>query len=152
MQKVVRRAALARNQTQRKTKRLAEKDRHDEWKQSFLERTRFNRSLIDETKEERLNRRDDWMRGPLAPRRDAGQRMAAFGTVPTSRLNPPKIPVENRRKFINIVVGDRVCLMKGRDKGRIGKVKTVNAETECVEIEGLNIVSSYSPSKLSGIF
>lgn len=142
MQKVARRAVLARNQAKRKARINAEKDRHQEWKLTFQEKTRYNRSLINQAKDERLARREDWMLGPLAPKRDIGERASLYGTVSSQRLQPPKLPKENRRKYLNIVAGDRVCMMKGKDKGKIGAVLNVHEESEHVAVEGVNVVST----------
>ncbi|KAK2763933.1 hypothetical protein FQN54_009552 [Arachnomyces sp. PD_36] len=139
MQKVIRRAALARNQSKRKAKAIASKEAHDELKQIIHERTQKNRSLIEETNAEKQARREDWMRGPLAPKRDAGKRAGVFGTIHPNRMHPPKIPKEKRRKYLNIVRGDRVCVMKGKEKGKIGTVVASNAETEHVTIDGFNM-------------
>jgi large subunit ribosomal protein L24 len=148
MQKVVRRAALARKQSQRKAKLASEKERHELWKARFNEKTQFNRSLLDETKAERLTRREDWMRGPLAPKRDSGTRLGTYGTIPAQRMHLPKVFEEEKRKFINIIPEDRVCLMKGKDKGKIGKVTAVDEESLSVTVEGLNTVSSSATKQL----
>lgn len=67
--------------------------------------------------------------------------MAKFGTSPSYRLNIPKLPKEKRRKHINLLAGDRVCIMKGKDKGKIGYVTNLDPETEHVTIKDLNLVS-----------
>ena len=44
-------------------------------------------------------------------------------------------------KYLNIVAGDRVVLLEGRDKGKIGEiVSTAPRRGECV-VKGLNMVS-----------
>lgn len=143
MQKVVRRAALARNQAKRKARIAADKERHEDLKGAILEKTRYNRSVLDEAKNERLQRREDWMRGPLAPRRHAGERLGTFGTIPSQRIHPPTVPKEQRRKHFNIAEGDRVCILKGRDRGKIGRLVNINKETEHVTVKDLNTVSLF---------
>ena len=81
------------------------------------------------------------MRGPLAPKRDSGSRLGTYGTISAQRMHLPKVYEDEKKKFLNIVLGDRVCLMKGRDKGKIGKVSNVDRESESVTVEGLNMVS-----------
>src|SRR5947207_10555487 len=140
MQKVIRRTALAKGQAKRKARIAAAKDRRQQCKADFRERVALQRNLLDETIEERKNRREDWMRGPLAPRRDVGDRHGVYGTVSSQRLRIPKVQPDQKSKYINIAPGDRVCVVRGRDRGKIGKVLRVDADTESVTIDGLNIV------------
>ncbi|WEW55429.1 hypothetical protein PRK78_000860 [Emydomyces testavorans] len=146
MQKVIRRTVLASNQAQRKAWIEAAKDRHEQIMSIFRERVALQRSLLDEAAEERRNRRDDWMRGPLAPRRDVGDRHGLYGTISSNRLRMPKVLEERRTRYITIAPGDRVCLVRGRDRGRIGKVINVDSESETVTIEGVNIYDVEFPS------
>lgn len=143
MQKVIRRATLARNQAKRKAKTVAEKERRETLAAIIFEKTRYNRGILDDAKNERLARREDWLRGPLAPRRHAGEHLATFGTINASRMHPPKIPKEKRRRYLNMMPHDRVCIMKGRDKGKISLIADVNEETEHVTVKDLNVVSSF---------
>lgn len=80
------------------------------------------------------------MRGPLAPKRDVGERSATYGTISTNRLRMPKVLEDKRTRFQTIAPGDRVCMVKGKDKGKIGKVLNLDPETESVTVEGINIV------------
>ncbi|KAG6986428.1 GTP-binding protein rhoA [Physcia stellaris] len=57
-------------------------------------------------KEHKAARREDWLLGPLAPRRDAGAGAATFGTVPQQLLN---VPEALERKKWGIRKGDRVA-------------------------------------------
>ncbi|KAL1960195.1 hypothetical protein VTO42DRAFT_8738 [Malbranchea cinnamomea] len=139
MQRLARRAALARRQAERKAKAVAEKDRKHEWWANFQEKVAAQRDLLEQEKEERARRREDWLLGPLAPRRDVGEKFGLYGTVPSSRIQPPKVEKAKRRKYVNFAPGDRVCLIKGREKGKIGKVLTVNAEAETLTVDGVNM-------------
>lgn len=80
------------------------------------------------------------MRGPLAPRRDAGPEGKSFGALSPQAMNPPAIPKHLRRRFINVVPGDRVCVMKGRDKGKINEVIRVDSSNETVSVKDTNMV------------
>lgn len=82
------------------------------------------------------------MRGPLAPQRDSGSDKKSFGALNPQAMNPPVIPKHLRRKFVNFAEGDRVCIMKGRDQGRINEVTKVDAENETVTVKDLNMVGS----------
>ncbi|KAL2223339.1 KOW motif domain protein [Thermoascus aurantiacus ATCC 26904] len=149
MQKVIRRTALARAQAQRKAAIAAKERQREEFKSALRERFAFNRMQLDLARKEREQRREDWMRGPLAPKRDSGLDEQAYATLLPQYLHPPKVPQHLRRKYINFAPGDRVCLMKGPDKGKIGEVIKVDPETETVTVQGLNMVDVQVPDWLS---
>jgi large subunit ribosomal protein L24 len=140
MQRVIRRTALARNQAQRKARIAAKKEQREEWKEALRQRFAQERLRLDAERNERTRRRDDWMRGPLAPKRDSGPEANYYGALPPHALQPPKVPVHLRRKYINIAAGDRVCLMKGPDKGKISEVIKVDPETETLSVKDYNMV------------
>lgn len=142
MQKVIRRTALARNQAQRKAKIAAKKEQREDFKESLRQRFAQERLRLDAEREERLRRREDWLRGPLAPKRDSGAIASYYGALTPQALQPPKVPAHLRRKYINIAPGDRVCIMKGKDKGKIGDVIKVDPETETVTVKDLNMVTA----------
>ena len=47
-------------------------------------------------------------------------------------------------RFWPIMVGDRVVVMEGREKGKIGMVKGTDKEREELTVEGLNKVCCWS--------
>lgn len=140
MQKVIRRTALARNQAQRKVIRAAKTAEREELKDTLRQRFAYNRIQLDAVRSERERRREDWMRGPLAPQRDAGPEGASFGALSPQAMNPPTIPKHLRRKYINVAAGDRVCILKGKDKGKISEVTRVDESNETVTVKDLNMV------------
>lgn len=140
MQRVIRRTALARNQAQRKAIRGAKEAEREELNDALRQRFAHNRMELDAIRAERQRRREDWMRGPLAPRRDAGPEGKSFGALSPQAMNPPAIPKHLRRRFINVVPGDRVCVMKGRDKGKINEVIRVDSSNETVSVKDTNMV------------
>lgn len=140
MQKVIRRTALARNQAKRKAIRAEKKEQREEWLTVSRQRASFDRIQHDIVRAERERRREDWMRGPLAPRRDVGTEAKQYGALPATVISQPPIPKHLRRRYFNIHPGDRVCVMKGKDKGKIDEVVRVNMETETVTLKTLNRV------------
>lgn len=140
MQKVIRRTALARNQAKRKSIIASKEAKREEYIASLREQFSRNRMQLDAIRAERERRREDWLRGPLAPRRDVGLEADHYGTLRPDIANLPRIPKHLRRKYINIAPGDRVCIMKGRDKGKINEVTRVDPETESVTVRDLNMV------------
>lgn len=140
MQRVIRRTALARNQAQRKRVLAAKDAEREELNDSLRQRFTFNRLELDNIRAEKQRRREDWMRGPLAPKRDAGPEGKAFGALSPQAMNPPTIPKHLRRKYINIAPGDRVCVIKGNDKGKINEVTRVDPGNETVTVKDTNMV------------
>ncbi|KAL3472783.1 hypothetical protein BJX99DRAFT_209150 [Aspergillus californicus] len=149
MQKVIRRTALARNQAQRKTIRASKSAERNDLKEALRQRFGFTRIELDNIRAERLRRREDWMRGPLAPQRDAGIDGKTFGALSPQAMNPPAVAKHLRRKYINFAAGDRVCVMKGRDKGKINEVTRVDDENETVVVKDLNVSDVHFPEWLS---
>jgi large subunit ribosomal protein L24 len=150
MQKVLQRTVFAERQAAR---RLAKRKEQNEriWRKSNRDQTRYSRkestSLL---KNARLARREDWELGPLKPRRDVGDSKDTYGTVSTQQLRGPVLEEEARKKareaiggrFMNIVKGDRVVLLSGKDKGKIGKINAVDTERCEFTVAGLNMVCS----------
>lgn len=141
MQQIFKRAAVARTQAKRKAKRVTAMDRRNQLKSNIQERIALRRSELDEAIEERKNRREDWMRGPLAPRRDVGTRNGVYGTVASNRLRLPKVEPSKRMKHTPFAAGDRVCVLQGRDKGKIGRIMNLDVESQSVVVDGVNVVS-----------
>ena len=148
MEKVIRRTVLAEKQAVRRLARRKDKLKR-EWTKSNRLQTSYNRrDEITVLKQSRLERREDYELGPLAPRRDVGNRKDTFGTIGTQRMRGPLLedkdlqdalkPVGGR--YLNIVKGDRVVLLEGRDKGKIAKITAVDAKRAECTIEGLNLV------------
>ncbi|KAL4808526.1 hypothetical protein BDV18DRAFT_135191 [Aspergillus unguis] len=148
MQKVIRRTALARNQAQRKVIRANKAAEREELNDTLRQRFAYNRLELDNIRAERLRRREDWMRGPLAPQRDAGLEAKSFGALSPQAMNPPKVPKHLRKQYINFAPGDRVCIMKGRDKGKIDVVVRVDSENETLTLKESNMVDVSFPEWL----
>ncbi|KAK2808835.1 hypothetical protein FQN50_004311 [Emmonsiellopsis sp. PD_5] len=146
MQKALRRAALAAKQAKRKEALQAAQDSRDKLRSYLRERQRYERVFCDQAKTERANRREDWMRGPLAPKRDSALREGVYGTMSVMISSAPALPKEDRRKLINFMVGDRVVVIRGREKGKIGKIARLDVESETVTIEGVGSVDLEYPA------
>ncbi|KAL4944238.1 hypothetical protein BDV06DRAFT_187888 [Aspergillus oleicola] len=152
MQKIVRRTAQARNQAQRKAIRATKSAERSEVRESLRQKFAWQRHHVDNIRAERLQRREDWMKGPLAPQRDAGFEEKSYGALNPQAMRPPPIPKNLRRKYINFAPGDRVCLMKGRDKGKIDVVTRVDEETETLTVKDLNMADVYFPEWLNAAY
>lgn len=149
MQKVIRRTILAEKQAAR---RLAKKKdiAHREKRKSTREQVTFYKNdQSKEIKEAKKAQWEDYALGPLAPKRDAGLAKDTYGTIDGQRLKGPNLEGGKRReatkqvggKYLNIVTGDRVVLLEGRDKGKIGVIASTNPRAGECTVKDLNMVS-----------
>jgi large subunit ribosomal protein L24 len=148
MQKVIRRTILAEKQAVRRAAKRQEKKQR-EWRKNNMEQARFQRrDEVDQIKKARQARREDWELGPLAPRRDVGNQKETWGTINSLRSKGPVLAKKERweqrlfvgGKYPTIVVNDRVAIMEGRDKGKIGTIVEMDFSRGECKIEGLNMV------------
>lgn len=152
MQKVIRRSLLAERQAQRRIIRRREtvdrQTRKTNREQNLYQRSQDTKLIRDA----KLYRREDWELGPLAPRRDVGDNADKYGTLGQGALRGPLLEKAAREKareciggrYMNIVQGDRVVLLDGRDKGKIGKIIAVDTQRCEFTVEGLNMVCTTS--------
>ena len=141
MQKVLRRSLLARNQALR-TRRAENKKK---LKVSNLTNERMawqhDRVLNDEIVNERKFRRLEWELGSLAPKRDVGENRNTFGTRPQDLQHPAPIAKSRLEKYINFAVDDRVCVIRGTERGKIGRVLEIDRSSHTIKVSGVNRVS-----------
>ncbi|KAL9108638.1 MAG: hypothetical protein Q9227_006584 [Pyrenula ochraceoflavens] len=145
MQKVLRQQILTRNQGLKRAKdRSIRKSRADasEYRAADIHRLRGNAANI---RAERKHRREDWFMGALAPNREYGNNVGSYGTVEPENSQAPTVPPEKRVKFVNFAYGDRVVMIDGREKGKIGEVRKVDRETQTVTCDALNMVDIKIP-------
>ncbi|RKF78345.1 putative kow domain-containing protein domain-containing protein [Golovinomyces cichoracearum] len=152
-QKLLRKAVMAKNQLARRTARQKDREERDQRKTDrennfFTYRQKKNIILA-----ERKARREDWELGPLAPKRDVGDRKDTYGAVDGQLIRGPKLSKEEAEekmkdfggKFLSLFKGDRVVLLEGRDKGKIGKVISIDKERAECTVEGLNLIDVKVP-------
>lgn len=177
MQKVLRINLLARNQALKVTRRKNLKQLREEWREHDRHQIAMEKARRDFVKDERRHRREDWVAGPLAPRRNIGEKENLYGTVEGTLAQGPNFPDrallgpkgngwdpvgseglegeqrewEGHGNEGNIVGGDRVCVVRGHESiiGRIGKVNEINAQKRQLTIDGVNLVCIQHPSQAS---
>lgn len=142
MQKVIRATERAKTQARRKNViKRAKQDaqiRSRQRKETAFQ-LRQKHAIIQTA---RIARREDWLLGPLAPRRDLGSSKDTYGTVSSTYLDAP---ASKRGKFHDycIAEGDRVVIVgESPNRGTIGTVKTVKVKQGTCVLEGLNMVCS----------
>ncbi|CRG85351.1 hypothetical protein PISL3812_02444 [Talaromyces islandicus] len=152
MQNVIRRTALARNQAARKLKIQQKQEAREEVKTFIRENGQQEKNKNQLSKEARLRRTDDWLRGSIAPKVDSGLFAETYGTAPPFGMALPKIPKHQRKKYINFAKGDRVAILKGIDKGKIGVIDSVDPERESVTLKNHNIADVSMPQWLQDAY
>lgn len=145
MEKVLQRAKYAERQAlKRSAKKKAYLENTEAWqrKQNTQRLGRvFNKNLVDARK----NRNVDWNLGALAPRRDVGEKATSYGSMSIYDFNLPELGRDEQMDFVPVSEGDRVVVMKGRDRGKIGEIADVLRDRDAVRINGINVADIYVP-------
>ncbi|CZT45161.1 related to ribosomal protein YmL40, mitochondrial [Rhynchosporium secalis] len=153
MQKVFRHTVLAEKQAARRSARRLDKDLRLKWKNRREQNNYHRKDETKQIKEARFARREDYELGPLAPRRDVGDKTDTYGAVSLNRMQGRTLHGKEKDeilkfwggKHLTIVKNDRVVILEGRDKGKIGVVKTIDKlRAECTVI-GLNLMDVQVP-------
>jgi len=140
MQRVIQRTAAARKQAQRKALNNSKKPDPETKRQQFRAQVEYNKALAQQKKDAVKHRREDWLKGPLAPKRDSGLEAFSYGGVSPQLVQPPPLPKHKRRKHILFAPGDRVCVVNGKEKGRICEISGVKEEEDMVFLKNTNVV------------
>lgn len=142
MQNVLR--ATNRAKTQAKRKFLAQRQKAGRVDRVLLEQQHFvyQKEVTSDIFTARIARKEDWLLGPLSPRRDVGSSMDTYGTVSVRRLNV--VNKAGKCRDFCIAEGDRVVIVGTglRDQGKIGVVQSVLFKAEACTVKGLNKVCS----------
>jgi large subunit ribosomal protein L24 len=139
MQRIIQRSAAAKRNADRRMQKLVE--HHEKGKgwsrrQEAQRIRKYNHALI---KDARLARQEDWARGALAPRRDVGEKAQTYGSVDIFHMNLAERQEVNKPKWSHIAEGDRVVVIKGREKGKIGLVENLDLDRGAVNIKDVNM-------------
>lgn len=169
MQKILRINILARNNAAKAARLKQKQTLKKEWRDFDKGQVLANRATSSQIRAERKARREDWMKGDLAPDRNVGTVRGSYGSVEQAQVRGRSLPSDAKRgpksdgwdivgreglpnehkewegegQEGNIVVGDRVCVVRGRDgvRGKIGVVKEIRSEEGELTVDGLNVVS-----------
>ncbi|KAI1175771.1 hypothetical protein F4777DRAFT_549212 [Nemania sp. FL0916] len=148
MQKLMKRVATAERVAAKRQKtkelRLYKRDKKETMPQQVMQ----HRMARDEVAAAKQAIRDDWAMGPLAPRVDVGPWADARGSIGESRYaSGYKLSLAQRNARCSwaggafrlcLAVGDRVVLLDGPDKGRIGKISHIDDRAAEVTVADLN--------------
>lgn len=155
-------AAIRWHERARKKRQAIAKDRHESKSTAISLQAWTKENAHDIEKRALRNAREDWFLGPLRPNRAIGSGAGRYGAMEAEELRRPAIPVrvqKNRnevrekkglqleypfvvddKKYFHIVQDDRVVLMKGREKGKIGVVDSISEESHEAIVKDLNKV------------
>jgi large subunit ribosomal protein L24 len=132
-------------------------------KQAVLQLQKWQNENIKKVRKRALeNAREDWLLGPLRPNRAVGANKDKYGTLSGQQAQRPEIPVHTQKnrnearskrgleleyplvvddkKYFHIAKDDRVVVIRGREKGKIGTVQAVVGRTHELIITGVNFV------------
>src|SRR6201999_4277072 len=97
MQRVLRINLQSRNQALKAARKKSRDDYLKDWKDYETRHTLTQKKRNEYAKAERQARREDWMLGPLAPKRDAGTKQGFYGTVSNLLYQGPVFPPKVRK-------------------------------------------------------
>lgn len=141
MLKVVSRAARAKNQAHKVLTRFNKKKESLRLKDDMRQEKNRLRALAAEAQASRKETKEDRMLGPLAPRRALTmEEVEGYGAVAQERIATEYVPKDKRIRYWNIVINDRVVVLKGQDRHKIGVVKAVDKKRNEVVVGGMNKV------------
>ena len=141
MQKLLKRVTLAKNQAKRRAAKEKAIELSIQKKIVHRQETSLYSFRREDIRAARSARREDWVLGPLAPRRDVGDKKDKYGAMDSKLLRGVEKP-DGYWKDWCIAEGDRVVIIENghRNKGKIGKVTTVREKAEECIVSGLNQV------------
>lgn len=151
MRKLYKRTAMAESQFQRRHKRAKERDAKDEERNTRAQNSMVNKETAKLWKTAQEAMKEDYRLGPLAPRRDVGSQKDIYGSVGGRLIRGPQLLAGSTRQKqfqANLegfgghlyVVNDRVVVIEGHDKGKIGVIKEIDEETGEAVVGGMNLV------------
>lgn len=146
MQKLLKRTAQVEKQAARRNRIRTAQNTSDERRLRIYQQQKVNEARRETRNSAKQAMKEDWHLGPLAPRRDVGDKAETYGTVHFRLIQAVEKPLGMRKKW-GIREGDRVCVVgeKERDKGKIGVVIDVSEKAEACKVRGLNLVQISTP-------
>jgi large subunit ribosomal protein L24 len=152
MQRVIQRAIRVEKHAARRADKIkAAKDVYDfrAMQQELITSRRSQRSM---EKNARIEHREDWFLGPLAPRRDVGVPKRDLGVVPEDSIRQSKVgklalkeimKKARRGESRNVFMAkDRVVIIRGQGLGLIGAVSSINWKEQTALLKEDVLVSS----------
>jgi len=148
MQRVLKRTAQAQRQVVRRAAKQAKKGKQETRNRHQDVLTAANREIRNNLRDARRARREDWELGPLAPKRDLG--FNDYGTfqenlrqdytnngvfVARQKVVEQRCAWAGGVKQLSLAPDDRVVILDGPDKGKIDRIKAINAESGTLTLQ-----------------
>lgn len=161
LEKVFQLSGLVKRQSERKA-RIAKDFQDYRAKSVSRQDTRLFKRLKKSEKLRRVEEfKEDLRLGPLAPRRDVGPDRE-FAAINQTLFSPNDVDEATRISRWPFEPGDRVVILQGPDKGKIGILDSCDISNQSVKVRDMNLVcqihstSSSSclepPSMLDGVY
>jgi large subunit ribosomal protein L24 len=154
--------AIAWNERERTNRQKLFQERYES-KQAVIQRIKWENENVKKLRKEALaNAKEDWQLGPLRPNRAVGKGAEKYGALSGQQAQKPEIPVHTQRnrnearakrdlelkyplvvddkKYFHLAKDDRVVVVKGREKGKIGVVQAIVERTHEIIVTGVNMV------------
>ncbi|KAI0855497.1 hypothetical protein F4860DRAFT_33430 [Xylaria cubensis] len=148
MQKIARRVATAERVAVKRQKAKTNRFVRHEKNEALQQGKQHMQGAADEVESAKQAIRNDWAMGALSPRQDVGQFHEAHGSITQVRFpggTGLSLAKRNARcqwaggaHYLSLAVGDRVVLLDGPDKGRIGKIGEIDHDSANVTVKDLN--------------
>ncbi|KAI9891872.1 MAG: hypothetical protein M1814_002257 [Vezdaea aestivalis] len=151
MQKLIQRAKFAERVASRKSAKIKRLESQAEWRQRIKEEFVRRGQQEARVKAERRRRREDYELGPLAPSRHLGEHEEEYGTAEHEMRSGKWVPRKQKRTRLHLAVKDRVVIIRGKDKGKIGVILEIDKDTEEVFVKDINIVDFAVPTAFRSI-
>ena len=114
-----------------------------------INQVQYSRALKQKRIKSRADEMEDRWLGPLAPKRVVNEiEKQLHNSLEQDEINPPPVKWSEKMKYWNIVPKDRVVILKGPDKHKIGTVKAIFKESNTLVVDGMNMVR---PSWIRGV-
>jgi large subunit ribosomal protein L24 len=142
-----------------------------ESKQAVIQRLKWENENVKKVRKTALdNAREDWQLGSLRPNRAIGVSAEKYGARTGEQMQKPDIPVHTQKnrnetrvkrglepeyplvvddtKWFPFRTDDRVVVVNGREKGKIGVVQDIVSRTHEIIVKGVNMVGPNPPVSL----
>lgn len=154
------RGAIIWHEKQRKKRQELAEERF-EAKQAVLSLNKYKHEQVTLVRRKALkNAREDWQLGSLRPNRAVGEGSDKYGAMTAVQMQKPETPkkVQKHRnevrakkgldleyplivddeRYFHIVKDDRVMILRGKDKGKIGTISGIVSSSQQVLVKDLN--------------
>lgn len=138
MQRVIQRTERAVRTANRRHAKIKLKQERDESWERKQTASRLTRGHTQIRRNAVRLRHEDWQLGPLTPRSDVGERAHLLGTFDPFNFRLAEREPRDRPDWWHIAVGDRVVVIRGREKGKIGEVDLIDEEEVSVRVKDVN--------------